>query len=503
MADLENDIMSEDYLDNLLNAVSEPLITEDETAQHNDEGLPELDSELNDLLTSIPDELLNDNENPEDNLDELLKDIENMDISADEEPSEDNSDSDLSEDVAESSEEIQNEESKSGFTESSGSEELDEIHRLSEELLNSHNSDDDADFNDLIRMLEAADSDTSSDDNTEEIQQSDMDEILTEADPDLSELDDIPDKTELDDKKKKKKKKLFGKKKDEETDEELVSEENNDFLKSVEENQEGYMDFSDLEGLEGFEDLAGLTDKGDSEGEKSNEMSPAEKKALKAAKKQEKAEQKAEKNAEKKRIKAEKNAEKKKIKEEKKRQKQREKELHPEEKIKFSLRSVILMVSVIAGVVICSVFGGKALWYNSHIDDANKMLINKNYTDAYNYINGLTIKEKDKSLYNQLKTIMYVERELDSYQNCLKIGMDAEALNSLIKGVDKYNRFKTDAEEYGVLTEMNEVYSKIITKLSEEYGITEEKANELINIKDAKEYSIKLDEIIKQHNTTI
>ncbi len=535
MADLENDIMGEDYLDSLLNAASEPLITEDDTEQENDEqtyNSEELDAELNDLLTSIPDELLNKDDDSEDNLDDLLKDIENMDIGTEEEVADSASEpeasdsledledlvSDFTEPSGDSTSDFTepsgdsisdfmepSENSQSGFAESSGSEELDEIHRLSEELLNSHNSDDEGGFEDLLKMLEAADNDNSSNDTSDDVGQSESFEDSLEDIPDISELDDIPDKSELDDKKnkkKKKKKKLFGKNNDEEEDRELVSDENKEVLKSVEENEESYMDFSALEGLEGFEDfgnLGDLEDRSKSEDEKSPEEIAAEKKALKEAKKQEKAEKK----AEKKRIKEEKNAEKKRLKEEKKKEKQREKELHPEEKIKFSIRSVILMVSIVTGIVICSVFGGKSLWYSSHIDDATDLLIDKKYTEAYYHINGLSLKKKDIGLYNQIKTIMYVERELDSYHNCVKIGMEAEALDALLKGVDKYNRFKTDADEYGVSTDMNEVYTKIISELSESYGISEENANELVNIKDSGEYSVKLNDIIKEHKPKI
>ena len=108
------------------------------------------------------------------------------------------------------------------------------------------------------------------------------------------------------------------------------------------------------------------------------------------------------------------------------------------------------------------------------------------------------MKAKDMMLYNQVQTVMYVNKELNSYRNYTGIRMYPEALDSLIKGLDKYDRHKADAVDMEVGEDLDKVKNKIVDELQNEYGVTEEEAYELLAIEDQADYSKKVIDIANQ-----
>ncbi|MBD5136950.1 MAG: hypothetical protein HDT39_13440 [Lachnospiraceae bacterium] len=455
MAELENEKQEEDYLDNLLNSVSGPLPEEDNNSEISDneyDGILDLieddNNDISDIDNAVEDNVLDLNELSEENVLDFDK--------TEETPIMEKEDSD----------DIQGD---------SFNEEQEDI----EQLLN---------------ML---DTESIGDELNDE-------EIYKIAD----ELEDIPDLSSIEDKtdKKKKKKKgsLFGKKKKKQTKDEsenldISPDDNEQIIKSVEGSFYEGFDLSELEGLADLEDIEDRSKKEDTE---EPEKTKEEIKAEKERKKKEKAEKKAEKKKlkkEKQEARKAKKAEKRKEKEKKKSEKPR----IPEEKIKISISTLILIVSFIAAIVIVTIFGGKYFWYRSHINEASDLLIDKKYTEAYNSVAGLNIKEKDMGLYRQLKTLMYIEKEYNSYINCIKINMNREALDSLLQGIEKYNVYKNDAVEYGVSKQADEIYAKILNELSSTFGLTEEKANEIVNITNPQEYSKKIADIVNSHKDAI
>lgn len=520
MAD-NKDIMDEDYLDSLLNAVS------------TDEDV-DLDSlNLDEMLTEDFDNL---------NLDEsVLEDFDNLNLDEQvaEDLSEESFENDMTFETDVTSEtdvtmenEVPDEAVPIGDTdELINTEDLfdtDDIPNIDDSF------DTDEDFNQLLKELELSEDDNSDIENiaggadevqgvSEEIQNEDdnsipdaiddidnidnIDDILSsdfglEDLGDIDSLDDIEDKGSTKKDKKEKKgffSKIFGKKdKDSKTkpvtesDVEMSSDDNVSISDTPE--QENLGETFDLSEFDEFDSLDDLEDRSSGDDEKSE----AERKAEKEQKKKEKKKEK----AEKKKAKKEKAEQKKREKAEKKRLKA-EKPKPPAEKIKISPKGVILSLSVIVIVIIGLVFGGKTFWYSKHINDASDLLLEKKYVDAYDVLTGITPKEDDKGLYNQLRTLMLIQREYDSYEASITMKRPVEGLSSLIKGVKRYNENKDKAEVYGVEKDANTIYTQICKSLNDVYGLSPEDATKLNNMKDNKEYTKKLTDIVNKNDSNI
>lgn len=89
---------------------------------------------------------------------------------------------------------------------------------------------------------------------------------------------------------------------------------------------------------------------------------------------------------------------------------------------------------------------------------------------------------------------MQLQRKLDSYHNYVSMNMDAEALNALLRGAQKYAELRPLAEEYGIADSFDAIYYDIEEILAETYGISEEEALEIVNLEDA-DYLQKVSEL--------
>ena len=65
--------------------------------------------------------------------------------------------------------------------------------------------------------------------------------------------------------------------------------------------------------------------------------------------------------------------------------------------------------------------------------------------------------------------------DYSSYVNYRKVGMMVAALDSLINGLEHYDKYLADAEKYEVLTQYDGVREMIVSALAE-YGISVEDA---------------------------
>lgn len=210
------------------------------------------------------------------------------------------------------------------------------------------------------------------------------------------------------------------------------------------------------------------------EGEEQTVDPKEAKKAAKLAKKEEKAKRKAEKKAEKDRLKE-----------------LAEEEDGDEGRIN---RVGAVIVFVFFGLVAVFVIAGTDIFhYNNSITKAENYFEEDEYTAAYSQLAGLDIKSKDQELYEKVRMVMYVDKELNSYHNYTNIRMYPEALDSLIKGLKKYDAHIENAQELDVTEDYDKLRSKILSEMESEYNLTEEQAYKLIKMEDQSAYS---DEVI-------
>lgn len=245
------------------------------------------------------------------------------------------------------------------------------------------------------------------------------------------------------------------------------------------------------------------------EPDEDNELSPEEleaieqKKAEKKAKKEAAKLAKEEKKAAAKEEKAAKAGDKKKAQEEKKKvravkkAKQKEEEEKNAEPVKpLNKPAVVFIFTLFLGGTFLFYLGMNNFNYTQAIQKATDYFDNQKYHKAYDEIKGVEVKEKDQDLKDRIYTVMYVERLYESYQNNIELDRQKKALDSLLRGVDKYYEYYDEAQKLGIVDDLNYSFAQIQTALQDHYGITVEQAA-AINQLDSYEYVQTVDQYVQ------
>ncbi len=219
-----------------------------------------------------------------------------------------------------------------------------------------------------------------------------------------------------------------------------------------------------------------------------------------AAKKQKETEEKKAKDEEKKlaaeekkqlaqRAKEEKARQKALAKEEKKAKKMEEAKLILEEMKETRINrlgaTIVFLFFAVCAIVLLS--GSEIFGYAISIQSAeknfNKALNNnvKYYTDAYNDIYGLDIKEEDQVLNDKIMTVMFVNKEVNSYNSYMRLGDYEAALHSLLLGLYRYGTYygTTDVIALGIDKDLDFVRTHILKTLKEKFNVSEDEAEVL------------------------
>ena len=212
-----------------------------------------------------------------------------------------------------------------------------------------------------------------------------------------------------------------------------------------------------------------------------------EKKAESEAKKQEKkAESEAKKQAQK-----EKRAAAKAAKEERKAEKQAQKEAArgpiPRSQL-VPVKPVLVFVIIGIALGVTGVLFTNYRFYNSSVSQAKEQFIHQKYRKAYELLEGLDIKKKDETFYEQVKTIRIVDKDLDAYNNYIDAGNYEMALDSLVQGIGKYGIQSEKAKELNLDKEMHALYESMVQELTVRFSMTARDAENLYQFKDQEDY---------------
>ena len=231
---------------------------------------------------------------------------------------------------------------------------------------------------------------------------------------------------------------------------------------------------------------AELAEQKKAEKEQAKEAKKAEKEAKKVAKAEEKAAKKAEKEAKK----AERKA-------------QQEEEAEAEKyEVTGKLNKVGVAIIAILTVtfLVVEIAGTNIHGYSSSKKQAMKYFEMGKYEQAYQEVLGTKVKEKDPDTYNKIRTVMQVQRALDSYQNYDAMNYYPDALNALIRGLQRYDANLETAKQLEIEDEVDGCKEQIVSLLQSEYGVSESQARELLSL-DKAEYTSKVVEIAMKKNT--
>lgn len=199
-----------------------------------------------------------------------------------------------------------------------------------------------------------------------------------------------------------------------------------------------------------------------------------------------KAQERKEKQEETKKIKEAKKKEKEELKRKKKEEQAQEEEVDEGRINRVGATIVFVFFGLVAAGII---FGGKGFSYSKSIAKATEYFGIQRYNEAYDEVRGVTIKEDDQEIYDKIVTVMYVNKQLNSYNNYYSLKMYPEALDSLLKGLKRYEEYISYAGELGIKSDMDYVKGQILGELGEMYQISEDEAYQMIGAGDQEEYS--------------
>ena len=100
--------------------------------------------------------------------------------------------------------------------------------------------------------------------------------------------------------------------------------------------------------------------------------------------------------------------------------------------------------------------------YSLSIKNATDYLGRHKYTQAYNEVYGIDLKDEDIELYDKIMTIMFVNKQLNSYNCYYHMRKYPEALDSLLKGLQRYDKYAELATMLGIKTDLDYVRDRFL-----------------------------------------
>ena len=148
-----------------------------------------------------------------------------------------------------------------------------------------------------------------------------------------------------------------------------------------------------------------------------------------------------------------------------------------------------------AAIAIAIIIGTKVYAYSQNLENAKKSFEYKHYNEAYNEIAGMDIKEEDEEFELKVMVVMYAHKQLNSFQHYYAIGLYPEALDSLLKGLERHDKYSALASIINVTEDMDSIREEILNQLKTVYSLTEKEAMQLVAMDDHTAYTKKVYEI--------
>ena len=159
---------------------------------------------------------------------------------------------------------------------------------------------------------------------------------------------------------------------------------------------------------------------------------------------------------------------------------------------------VFVFFGIVASVLI---LGTDVVSYSLSIKHAQAYFDKQKYNEAYDEISGEVIKDQDSELYNKILTVMYVNKQLNSYHSYYAIQDYPNALDSLLKGLKRYDKYIELATILGIEEDMDYVRVQILAELKHVFNLSEKDALKIIEAKDSQSYSIDVYNVILENMT--
>lgn len=186
------------------------------------------------------------------------------------------------------------------------------------------------------------------------------------------------------------------------------------------------------------------------------------------------------------------NKKEKKSKKEKKPKKPKEVDLSPPLPRKPVILIFVMGISVILLVLLLSNLSG----YSVNLSGAKDAYASQDYVEAYNKLAGAKIKEQDKTFYEKVALLASVQVELENGDALYNAKQYQMALDSYVCALGRYDANSAKAEEYNIKEANDVLAEQIAAQLAERFSVSTDTAREIYVIKDRKEYTNRIYEIV-------
>ena len=156
---------------------------------------------------------------------------------------------------------------------------------------------------------------------------------------------------------------------------------------------------------------------------------------------------------------------------------------------KINKAGATILFVIFAVLTIVIIIGSNIYSYNLSIKNAQEDFNVQKYNEAYYEVYGLKIKDEDIELYDRIMTVMFVNHQLNSYEYYMTSNNREKALDSLLKGLQRYEKYLQLAQILNITDDLNYVKSEILHELDKEFNMTEEEAYGLVKVDDSVDYS--------------
>ena len=145
---------------------------------------------------------------------------------------------------------------------------------------------------------------------------------------------------------------------------------------------------------------------------------------------------------------------------------------------------VILVFVMAASILVLVLAGTHLLGYSNSFADADQAFAEGRYSDAFQAVAGEKVKEKDT--------------EYEAYESMMDAEVYDMALDSLIRTVQRYDKYLQDAETYGCRGEFDKIESAAETALQQDFGLTAEDARTMYALSNKETYSREIYKVLEK-----
>ena len=159
-------------------------------------------------------------------------------------------------------------------------------------------------------------------------------------------------------------------------------------------------------------------------------------------------------------------------------------------------KPVILIFIMALSILVLILLGSSNLQYGQDIQQAKDDFASGSYVTAFQTVAGSSVKGKDENFYKKAQVLASIQSEYQSYESLSGINENEMALDALIRGYGRCVDGADLAREYEITDEMEGLKAQILQQLSDHFGVSEEKAAELHAMTKRTDYTKAIQEIL-------